>query len=323
MSDITPLLLDAKKEYTSRLEELFTPQLTSVFGTLYQECVEEGSDVFICFQSKLKQVPFWNISIIQQRTHELITSYTFFENLVCAVLVTWVKVLSAIRLGSDRPSVTLKLPQTDAFVHEVYKQMAQILYYEPFIMENRQAFDTQAVPEAIERSIRRLIPYDDILESYLAAPDPEPQNNEKVASDSSSSDESESESSDDDDKHDINVNIPSNQVPNNVTMPHDMHQPAGQTNGYGEDHEDSDDDVMGPPYPAPPAPAPAPQQHVPPQVALGTQPFHQAPTQYPQQPGQHLHPSTQQQHAPQQQAQPQAAPQLFGPQTAASIRDSL
>lgn len=271
MSDITPLLLDAKKEYTSRLEEIVTPQLRATFSALYAECMEEGGDVYMCFQGKMREIPFWNSNIVQQKTQQLITSYSFFENLVVAVIVTYVKVLSAIRLGDGRPSVKLKVPRTDEFVHEIYKQMAMICYYEPFIVESRDTFESQAIPEAIERSIRRLIPYDEILDSYLA---PE-EDNEAIETpkDAVSSDSESDIESEDDDDEDINVSVPSAQVQTHVPQP-PAAVPADQPvvipsalQDHGGDLSDDDDlPPSCPPYPSPPSnpqyavqqPAPSP-----------------------------------------------------------------
>ena len=304
MSDtLTPLLLDAKREYTSRLEEIMCPQLRATFNTLYNECVDEA-DQYLCFQGKMRQVPYWNSSIVAAKTQSLITAYSFFENLVVAVVVTYVKVLSAIRLGEGRPSVKLTVPRTDVFVHEVYKQCAMALYYEPWIMESRDAFEAQAVPEAIERSIRRLIPYDDILHSYLAA-DPPPAPEEKAGADDDDDDSSESDSDSESDHDDEEINVAIQQSVANQYNPHA--EPHAQP--HAEPHEaqsqppappaldavaddDDDDDELPPacpPYPSPPVvpAAPAyvaqPQQYTPPAATHPAAPPASYPPQQPQQ----------------------------------------
>ena len=312
MSDITPLLLDAKKEYTSRLEEIVTPQIRATFQALYAECMEDGStDVYICFQAKMREIPFWNSGIVQQKTQQLITSYSFFENLCVAVVVTYVKVLSAIRLGEGRPSVKLKVPRTDEFVHEIYKQMAMICYYEPFVVEDRETFETRAIPEAIERSIRRLIPYDEILDSYLA---PEEENTPPAPQQASDS-ESESESDeDDDDDEDINVSVPSahaGSLQQPVGMVGTMDTPqevpsALQDTGGISDDEDVDEPPSYEPQGVMNA---APVQQAAPVVM-------HAPVPQPAQPSQPAagHPMQAVAQPTAQPTQPAAPPQLFGQQ---------
>ena len=304
MSDITPLLLDAKKEYTQRLQEIVEPQISSTFLDMFRRT----DDDYYEFQMSLRQIPYWNSTIVNAKTQYLITQYPFFDNLVAAVIVTYVKVLSAIRLG-DRPNVKLQLPKTEDFVHELYKQMARIVYYAPETIDTNETM-MGAVGDAIENSIRRLIPYDDILESYLA---PSQQSIKTPASKASSSSESESESEDDADDEDINISMPQQYtVPQ---QPAAVQQPAPQSmDPPSYDDAEMDDDEMideaddpqgdqepggqhqGPGFVPPtsyPAPPPPPTQSAPPippapaaPPAPGGQPGHASAHPPPAQPGQ-------------------------------------
>jgi hypothetical protein len=260
MSDITPLLLDAKREYTSRLREILEPQMTGTFMEMYMQCVEE-EDNYICFQNKLREIPYWNSMIVQQKTQQLITTYSFFENLMTACIVTFVKVLSAIKLGDGRPSIKLRLPKTDEFVHELYKQMAKLLYYSPELLESRESMES-AVGDAIEASIRRIIPYDDILESYLTVPDTQPVENEKESSSDSSSDEEE-EDDEDEEEEDLQVSVPpqyggvpsyGQQVTDQQSMPAYREVSNGPPDVGSPDIPTRTEDPYIPPttYPAPP-----------------------------------------------------------------------
>lgn len=254
MSDITPLLLDAKKEYTQRLQEIVEPQISSTLIELYEK---SGYDDYE-FQMALRQIPYWNSTIVNTKTQYFMTQFPYFDNIVAAVIVTYVKVLSAIRLG-DKPNVKLQLPKTEDFVHELYKQVARIVYYAPETIRTHEGIMI-AVGDAIENSIRRLIPYDSILESYLAAPDPVPA---QTAPQDDSSSESESDSESDEDNDDIQIPMPQQystaQPP--VQPPPMSDQPPSydddaDTGDDGGDDDDVDDDhaQFMPPaaYPAPP-----------------------------------------------------------------------
>lgn len=304
MSDITPLLLDAKKEYTQRLQEIVEPQISSTFLDMFRG----SDDDYYEFQMSLRQIPYWNSTIVNAKTQYLITQYPFFDNLVAAVIVTYVKVLSAIRLG-DRPNVKLQLPKTEDFVHELYKQMARIVYYAPETIETNESM-MDAVGDAIENSIRRLIPYDDILESYLAAPSQ--QSIPTPVSKASSSAESESDSEDDADDEDINISMPQQytvpQQPAAVQQPapQSMDPPAYDDAEMDDDEMNDDaDDPQGdqepggqqgpgfvPPtsYPAPPPPPPQSAPPIPPAPAAppapSGQPGHASAHPPPAQPGQ-------------------------------------
>lgn len=199
---LTPLLLDAKHEYTSRLKDIIEQRFFHVFKHMYDTC--EDDEYIIEFQEKLRQIPYWSSSQVSIESSSIVSKHPYFENLMAAVIVTYVKVLSSIRLSEVKPNVQLKLPSVDEFVHELYKQMAGIIYANPFVFESDDVagtFDKMA-DDAIERSIRRLIPFDDILESYLSAPQAAPEVQETVTAPAQ---KEESESSSDDDDEDIEI----------------------------------------------------------------------------------------------------------------------
>lgn len=229
---LTPLLLDAKQEYTSRLKDIIGQRFFHYFHGLYESCEDE--EYIIEFQEKLRQVPYWSSSQVSVESSEIVNKNPYFENLMAAVIVTYVKVLSSIRLSEVKPNVQLKLPTVDDFIHELYKQMAGLLYASPFVFEedNVSTQFSSLVDEAIERSIRRLIPFDDILASYLSAPDPTDMGTGTSPSPVANTPISDDESSDDEDE-DIEIQTD----PNHMSMP---------VNGDKISSSDDDDDE----YPA-------------------------------------------------------------------------
>ena len=243
---LTALLIDAKKEYSARLCEIVSPPLAHYMQCLYR--ADETVNRYISFQRQLSQIPFWNTYIIQEKTSEITRKFPYFENLMAACIVSNVKVLSSIRLSSDRPNIKLKLPGVDVFVHELYKQTAQALYYYPTLMDCGIDKLNETIFESIERAIRRLIPFDDILSSYLQGGGGESNSVQQVedssSSESSSSSEAKSVSSDDD----------ANNGPINVPC-----------------DEDSDGDQAPPPQPH--FPQPPPFQGVPPTVPVAPSPY--------------------------------------------------
>lgn len=272
MSDITPLLLDAKREYTQRLQEIVEPQISSTFADLF----EKSDYDYYEFQQALRQVPYWNSTIVNLKTQYFMTQFPWFDNLVAAVVVTYVKVLSAIRLG-DKPNVKLQLPKTEDFVHELYKQVARIVYYAPETIESHEAMMV-AVGDGIENSIRRLIPYDSILESYLAPPEQTQVAALPTTSGSSESSDSDSDSESDDDDEDIKIPMPQQYGQSQAMAPPAAmsHMGAETPPQYGDDVDDDDDDedhdgsndfVAPSSYPAPPPVQPAGVVPVPQQVA--------------------------------------------------------
>jgi hypothetical protein len=255
MSDsLTALLIDAKKEYNARLYEIVLPPISQYMRQIYR--ADETSNRYISFQQKLSQIPFWNTFMIQEKTSEITRKFPYFENLFAACIVSNVKVLSSIRISSDRPSIKLKLPGVDVFVHELYKQTAQALYYYPTIMDCAAEKLNSTIFESIERAIRRLIPFDDILSTYLQGGETNTTDSATVpecSSDSSSS-SSESESSSEEEDEPINVPIHSHHDDDDddsrpYAAPVDAHPPQPYTQPAV---------APAPRYPAPPAPAAMP-----------------------------------------------------------------
>lgn len=208
---LTALLIDAKKEYSMRLHEIVAPPIGQYMQGLYR--ADTTAERYLLFQRGLSQIPFWNTYIIQDKTTEITRKFPYFENLMAACIVTQVKVLSSIRLSSDKPSIKLKLPTVDTFVHELYKQTAQTLYYCPTVMDCSIDKLNEVIAESIERAIRRLIPFDDILASYLQGGNgvggemSGPTSPGSSSSSSSSESSSDSESCDEMDNEPINVRM--------------------------------------------------------------------------------------------------------------------
>lgn len=226
MSDsLQPILIDAKKEYQVRLTELMTPFLLQYVNATYAHADEEvGSrKALMEFQRMLHAVPQWNSSIIRERTETIEKKYSFFANLVAAVFVATIKVLSSIRISSQRPNIKLKLPSNDAFVHKVYVCVARNFYENVTVMRDGDiAQKKRMICNGIETAVRDILPLGEVLTAYLSTAVDDNQVN-PVLSPVQSDDEDavssiESSSSDEDenaatkivplDEHDDNTDFP-------------------------------------------------------------------------------------------------------------------
>lgn len=168
---LTPLLLDAKKEYTMRLSEIMSPFVIQFIDTTYRTAKKEVGDrkALIEFQERLRQVPSWNSSIITQYTHDIEHKHEYFADLMAAVFVTYVKVLSSIKISSQRPNIKLKLPSSEAFVHQVYVFTARNFYENPYAVKESQQTKAALVLNAIEGAVRNMLPLGDVLQAYLSS----------------------------------------------------------------------------------------------------------------------------------------------------------
>lgn len=168
---LTPLLLDAKKEYTMRLSEIMSPSIIQFIDSTYRAAKSDAGDrkALINFQERLRQVPTWNSAIIAQHTRDIENKHGYFSDLVAAVFVTYVKVLSSIKISSQRPNVKLKLPSNEAFVHQVYIYTAKNFYENPHAVKDSQQAKAILVLNAIESAVRNMLPLGDVLQAYLSS----------------------------------------------------------------------------------------------------------------------------------------------------------
>ena len=256
--NLNPLLLDAKREYSLRLAEIMSPFVTRYMDTTYAKIVKEAGQrkSLIEFQKALRLIPVWNAAIIKDMAHAITSKYPFFEDLLAAVFVTHVKVLSSIKLSSARPNIKVKLPSVDSFVHQVFIASAKTFYENVHIMQKHDHYyKEKIVGDAIDVAVRALLPLGDVLQAYLSnAVDDERKTVNPVLSPIPSDDEDEDmaarnqdDDDDDDDDDDFNENkfIP-------VPTPSQTHQPT--------------DPFI--PSTLPVAPPPSPTRHLEPQPSF-------------------------------------------------------
>ena len=211
-SDLTALLLDAKCQYLTRITEVVTPFVLQTLHGIHEQARENTTWLHgetYQFQKILKSIPQWNSSIIEMKTNEIVSQTPWFNDLIAAALVTQTKVLSSIRLSADMPDVRLKIPSSEDFVSTMYSEIARHLYYNP---QYDVSLLEEIVYHAIERGMRRLIPFQDILNSYLS--EPQHVGDDKRAAplelddDTSSSSSSSSSESEDDPNEEMHIENP-------------------------------------------------------------------------------------------------------------------
>jgi hypothetical protein len=165
------VLVDAKKEYLNQLAIIMVPFMIETFQDVYNESVNRSKNkkVLAMNQLLLKDVKVWNDNIIKQHTDEIIHSCSWFNELVAAVFVSHVKILSAVKLSAESNKISVKLPTNERFVHACYVAVAKELYKDPYVYHEEadefvrdeklfERFNT-----CISATVKELIPIQDIL----------------------------------------------------------------------------------------------------------------------------------------------------------------
>jgi len=149
--------------------------MIETFDKMFEEAysMSKGRKVLIMFQKLLKEVPNWNESMSRQHTDNISNRCAWFNDLLAAVFVSCVKILSSVRLGKDNKKISLKLPTNDVFIQTCYNNVAKDLYKNPYIFsesQNENLRDEQLYERfsaMVEASVRELIPVQQILQTYM------------------------------------------------------------------------------------------------------------------------------------------------------------
>jgi hypothetical protein len=176
MSDPLNILVEAKREYIGQLCLLICPVMIETYETMYEEAYKltKGRKVLVMYQKLLKEVPNWSDAMSKQHTDNISNRCAWFNDLLAAVFVSCVKILSAVRLNKDNKKISLKLPTNEVFIQTCYNNAAKDLYRDPYIYhetQNEHARNDKLYERfcvCIETSVKELIPVQQILQTYMS-----------------------------------------------------------------------------------------------------------------------------------------------------------
>ena len=90
--------------------------------------LSKGRKVLVMYQKLLKEVPNWSDAMSKQHTDNIANRCAWFNDLLAAVFVSCVKILSAVRLSKDNKKISLKLPTNEVFIQMCHNKVAESLY---------------------------------------------------------------------------------------------------------------------------------------------------------------------------------------------------
>ena len=170
------VLVEAKKEYTGQLCKIMCPYMIEAFHLMYTEAnkMSKGKQPLLQYQKLLKDVPNWNDHMVKTHSDAVTNSCSWFNDLLAAVFVSYVKILSSVRLKSETKKISIKLPTNEIFIHTCFINAAKDLYKDPYVyheVQNEFDRDSKLVPRftsAIESTIQELLPVQQILSTYMS-----------------------------------------------------------------------------------------------------------------------------------------------------------
>ena len=170
------ILAYAQKEYMEELNTVLVPFLLTSFEEMYNRSVTDskGKNILLKFQQYLRDVKSWNQGMVKQHADEVVKSCSFLGDLIAAVFVGKVKILSSIRLNDVKKKIPLRLPKCEDFIYMIYEENAQQLYKDPYWLQEDKTDDekvdkiTEINSICLEKVVKKLVPTQKILEAYMS-----------------------------------------------------------------------------------------------------------------------------------------------------------
>ena len=173
--DSTAILVEAERKFMIKRCNAMTPVMIDAFHEMHKKAIEvsKGRQTLIHYQTLLQEVPHWNNTIVKQHADSIIKSCSMFPNLLAAVFVISVKIMSAVRISSDSKKINIKLPSNDVFVHSCYIAAAKSMYEDPYVLVDKMSDQDRRMKigtrfsELIKEVIDDFIPVQQILDTYI------------------------------------------------------------------------------------------------------------------------------------------------------------
>ena len=170
------VLVEAKKELLNQLSSTILPSALDCMDSLYADARTEtqGKQALKAFQDKLAKIPQWNNYQIDTEVGKCVDRCGgCLDEMVAAVFVATVKIISSVRLSKDSRKVSLKIPTNDVFVLGVYTNVAKRIYEDPYIYQevvsrnDRRKDLVRRMEGVVEETVKEMLPINQILKTYL------------------------------------------------------------------------------------------------------------------------------------------------------------
>ncbi len=213
----TSSMIEAKKEYTSQLQQILSPRIYERFKFIFDGTIEiikkelsmnhiQNESVIKIFQKQLVSIKDWNESSIIEEYERIKhrSKCNYLDKLIKAVIIANMKILSTIQYGGKRKSkIQVHIPTPTHFIHKCYIECAKEIYKNPYIFDMSTSLSSKEkhqnlrdslilVDNGINSAIRQLLPISDLLEQNFNSDEEDEDDESSVQS---SGDEEESNQS--------------------------------------------------------------------------------------------------------------------------------
>jgi hypothetical protein len=161
-----------------------TPHISDGFKAIFNESIQlcESNDeiekYLMTFQNLLSRIPKWNQTIILAEQERIVKSCncSYLEDLITCVHIIQLKILSCVRVGAETKKITIDIPDTSSFIHQIYINIARKLYSNIYLFEidiapleqqRRNREFELLVQTCIMNTIRDKIPVETLLRQFI------------------------------------------------------------------------------------------------------------------------------------------------------------
>ena len=181
------LILDqrrAQDEFTLQLVDAVSPPILQGFVSLQQAaiklCEEQGENekYLMMFQNMIARIPGWNATLITKEVERIIDSSQigYLPDLVTAVHIIHLRILSSVRVGSKPKHIELDPPDFEQFIHKVYCECGRKMWTHAYLFRTdindidyqRNMHECEKIiRDAVICTIRATLPVENILRAYI------------------------------------------------------------------------------------------------------------------------------------------------------------
>lgn len=173
---------DARAEYTKQLCVFLVPAYFQFFIELLDKAkhdmINEPKRILWHFQTYLNEIHDWNMEKVKNEIQRIQTNSgcDYLEDLLTAVFIAHTKVLTAIRLSSNKKKVEINVPKVEHFLFKVLCETSKLLWSSTYLfrdgisgVEKQQNYRNieQILNEGILQAVRNLVPVKSILKDFV------------------------------------------------------------------------------------------------------------------------------------------------------------
>jgi len=178
------VLGEAKNEYTRQLINILKPRVLEGIRSIYESsrevCEKHGDEQYLKkFQALLGQIPKWTNDILDKEWNRVMkkSDCDWLDELLQAVFVSHSKVLMAIKsVNKTKGNIEIEVPTGSHFLHQVYLETGRNFWKRPYLMYHKNPslelqknlYESELIVQnAVEETIRKMMPVKNILKSYV------------------------------------------------------------------------------------------------------------------------------------------------------------